>query len=135
MRHRIDEIGAIGPEHREKLTSAGIETTEALLERCSDRGGRLHLARQTGLREAQLMRWVGLADLFRVEGVESESAALLEAVGVETSSALGTHEAESLAVRMHVVNEMRRLAPATPSSKTLTAWIHQARELSPRVGW
>ena len=133
MAHRIEDIERIGPASRDLLVLAGIDTTEALLERCRDRIGRARVSAQTGLREAQLIRWVQIADLVRVPGVALEGAALLQAAGVETVDALAARDPQKLAARMRIVNEIRCIAAQAPSERTLSRWIEEARRLEPKV--
>ena len=40
MAYTIDEIDGIGPAYREKLTTAGIKTTDDLLDQCCTSKGR-----------------------------------------------------------------------------------------------
>jgi predicted flap endonuclease-1-like 5' DNA nuclease len=82
MAKRIEDIEGIGPAYAEKLRAAGISDTDALLERCGPKKAREQLSSASGIAEARIPDWVNMADLFRIPGVGSEYAELLEAAGV-----------------------------------------------------
>ena len=84
MVYKIDEIEGIGPAMGEKLMGAKIETTDDLLDRCSDPKGRDEIAAATGLSTSQLLKWTNMADLMRIKGIGRQYAELLEASGVDT---------------------------------------------------
>lgn len=128
--HRIVDIARIGPASRERLARAGIHTTDALLERCRDRHGRDAVSAQTGLREAQLVRWVQIADLLRIPGIALQEAALLQAAGVGTVDALGARDPQRLSVHLQIVNDVRSIAAQAPSPCTLSRWIDEAQRLA-----
>ncbi|MCP3979238.1 MAG: DUF4332 domain-containing protein [bacterium] len=133
MSYKIDEIEGIGPTYREKLTAAGVTTTDHLLEHCCSKDGRKKMAAQTGLSEKQLLDWTNMADLMRVSGVGRQYAELLEAAGVDTIKELRTRNAENLAAKIVEVNTEKKLANATPSVSVVTDWIAQANETEPKI--
>jgi predicted flap endonuclease-1-like 5' DNA nuclease len=133
MAKAIEDIEGIGPSYGEKLRSAGIKTAEALLEAGAAAQGRSALAEKTGLSEAQILKWVNMADLFRISGIAGQFAELLECAGVDTVKELRNRNAESLADTLAKVNEEKKLCKATPSAKTLASWIEQAKALPPKV--
>jgi predicted flap endonuclease-1-like 5' DNA nuclease len=81
---KIIDVEGIGPSYAEKLQSAGINTTDELLEHCKSSKGRKDMAESTGISEKLVLRWTNHADLFRVKGIGEEYADLLEAAGVDT---------------------------------------------------
>ena len=89
---KISEVEGIGPSYAEKLQSAGIKTTDDLLEHCKSSKGRKDIAESTGISEKLVLRWTNHADLFRIKGVGEEYADLLEAAGVDTVKELLEHE-------------------------------------------
>ena len=56
MAYKIDQIEGIGPAYAEKLSAAGIKTTEALLEKCAAKKGRVQIAEATGISEKHIKR-------------------------------------------------------------------------------
>jgi len=133
MAKRIEDIEGIGPAMGAALRDAGINSTEKLLEICCDKKGRASLASKTQISETRILKWVNMADLFRINGVASQYAELLECAGVDTVKELRNRNAENLTTKMAVVNADKKLVRRTPSVKVVSAWIEQARELPPKV--
>lgn len=130
---KIDAIEGIGPAYAEKLKTAGIEDTDTLLERCCGPQGRKQTAEDTGIDRSRILKWVNMADLFRITGVGPEFAELLEAAGVDTVKELRTRNAANLAEKMSEVNKEQRLTRRVPDAATLEKWIGEAKELPPLV--
>ena len=84
MRKNIESIEGVGPKTGETLRSAGIRTADDLLEAAATPASRAALARITGISEAELLKFVNMADLFRINGVATQYAELLECAGVDT---------------------------------------------------
>jgi len=126
---KIEEIEGIGPAFREKLGAAGIGDTDTLLELCCDKQGRKKIAEKSGLREAQLLEWANMADLFRITGVGPEFAELLEAGGVDTVKELATRNAENLVAKLAEANEQKKLTRRVPSVDQVKAWVEEAKGL------
>jgi predicted flap endonuclease-1-like 5' DNA nuclease len=133
MSYKIDEIQGIGPAYRDKLTAAGVATTDDLLAHCADAAGRKKMAAKTGLSEATLLKWTNLADLMRISGVGPQFSELLEGAGVDTVKELRTRNAANLAVKMAEVNAQKKLARVAPPEATIAKWIEAAKKLEPRV--
>lgn len=129
---KIIDIEGIGTQYAEKLKSAGINTTDDLLEQCKSSKGRKGIAESTGISEKLVLRWTNHADLFRVKGIGEEYADLLEAAGVDTVPELGQRNAANLCTKLNEVNEAKKLTRQPPSEKQVGDWIEQAKSL-PRV--
>jgi predicted flap endonuclease-1-like 5' DNA nuclease len=130
---KIEEIEGIGPAYAEKLRSAGIGDTDALLEHCCTPKGRRAIAEKSGIAESSILKWANHADLFRIKGVAGEYAELLEASGVDTVKELATRNAANLAAKLAEVNEQKRLTRRTPSESVVSDWVEQAGNLAPKV--
>ncbi|MDH3514005.1 MAG: DUF4332 domain-containing protein, partial [Gammaproteobacteria bacterium] len=100
MSEKIQAIEGIGPHYAQILINAGIRTTRDLLEAGAAPGGRQQLAEKTGINEAMILKWVNMCDLFRIKGVGSQYAELLEAAGVDTVKELRNRNHENLAATM-----------------------------------
>ena len=74
-----------------------------------------------------------MCDLFRVRGVASQYAELLEAAGVDTVKELRNRNSENLAEAMSKVNAEKQLVRALPNSKRVSDWIQHAKSLPPVV--
>ncbi len=133
MSYKIDEIEGIGPSYGEKLTGAGIKTTDDLLELCATPAGRKAIAEKTGLSEKHILGWTNMADLMRVSGVGRQYAELLEASGVDTIKELRNRNPENLAAKMGEINAAKKLAKATPSQSVVEGWIAQAKKTEPKI--
>ena len=133
MAKNIESIEGIGPKFGEALRAAGIRTVDDLLEAGATKSARGALAEKTGISEARVLKCVNMADLFRINGVASQYAELLECAGVDTVKELKHRNAVNLANTMAQVNEEKNLVRRTPSAKVVQAWISQAGKLPPKV--
>jgi predicted flap endonuclease-1-like 5' DNA nuclease len=123
------EIEGIGSVNAAKLKEAGLTTTEALLEAGQKPKGRADLAAATGISEKLILRWVNMADLFRIKGVGEQYSDLLEAAGVDTVAELAQRKAENLQAKMVEVNEEKKLVRRVPTLNEVTSWVEQAKAL------
>ena len=117
----------------EKLEKVGITKVEQLLEKGATKSGRKSLAEETGIDESRILRWVNMADLFRVKGVAEELSDLLEAAGVDTVKELRNRNAANLHAKMTEVNATKNLVWALPSLNAVESWIEYAKTLEPIV--
>ncbi|HEY1478763.1 MAG TPA: DUF4332 domain-containing protein [Gaiellales bacterium] len=129
---KIEEIEGIGAAHGAKLASAGVQTTEHLLERGASASGRESLAAATGHSTSQLLEWVNHVDLMRIDGVGSEYSDLLEAAGVDSVPELAQRNAANLAAALESTNESKNLVRRVPSESVVAGWISEAKTL-PKV--
>jgi predicted flap endonuclease-1-like 5' DNA nuclease len=135
MSKGIEEIEGIGPATAEKLAAADITTTEQLLEKGATREGRRSIAGRCDLSEKQVLRFVNMADLFRIKGVAGEYAELLEASGVDTVKELAQRNADNLAAKMAEVNAEKKLTRQVPTPSQIEGWISQAGELPRKIDY
>ena len=133
MSKPIKEIEGIGPANAEKLATAGIHTIEDLLNRGCTKQGRENLATKTGLTTKQILEWVNMADLFRVEGIGPEYSDLLEEAGVDTVVELAQRNPESLHAKLTEVNQQKQLVRQVPSLDMVKKWIESAKTLPRKV--
>jgi len=133
MSQTISAIEGIGPALGEKLRAAGVKTVEALLEKGATPQGRKEIAQTAGVDDGRILKWVNMADLFRVKGIGSEYAELLEAAGVDTVKELRNRNAENLFAKMEEVNTSKKLVRKTPSLGQVKSFIIEAKTLNPKV--
>ena len=81
---KISDVEGIGPVISEKLNAAGIKDTNGMLQQCQTPSQRTALAKKSGLTGKQILKFANMVDLYRVNGIGSEYAELLEAAGVDT---------------------------------------------------
>ena len=74
-----------------------------------------------------------MADLFRINGVASQYAELLESAGVDTVKELKHRNAENLAAKMAELNEKKKLVRRPPSAIVVQGWVSQAKKLAAKV--
>jgi predicted flap endonuclease-1-like 5' DNA nuclease len=131
---KIQDVEGIGPVFATKRQEAGVDTTDALLQRAGDRRGRESLAQATGISELQLLEWVNHADLMRINGVASEYADLLEAAGVDSCAELAQRNAANLAQTFQELDAARpNWIRQIPAEATVAKWIAEAKSLEPVV--
>lgn len=129
MAYKIIDIQGVGPAYAEKLTAAGVETVDQLLEVGKTAKGRKELEEKTGISGKFILTWVNHADLFRIKGVGPQFAELLEAAGVDTVKEFGHRVAANLVAKMQEVNEQKHLTKVVPTVEQVQAMIDQAKEL------
>ena len=126
---KITDIEGVGPAIAEKLSSVGITSVDGLLKACGSAKGRKEVAAKTGLDEKDLLEWTNHADLFRIKGIGSEYADLLEAAGVDTCPELAKRKADNLTKKMEEINAEKKLVRRTPPESVVEDWINQAKKL------
>lgn len=135
MSKSIESIEGIGPKFGESLRNAGVKTVDALLEAGATKTARKVLSAKTGINEARILKCVNMADLFRINGVASQYAELLECAGVDTVRELQHRNAENLAAKMAEVNEEKNLVRRPPSGSVVSDWVAQAKKLPAKVSY
>lgn len=132
-RVNIEDIQGISDVYSHKLRAAGIVTSETLLERGGKRIEREKLARETGINEALILKWVNRADLMRVKGIGSEYSDLLEAAGVDSPLELRHRIPEHLFRRLEEVNTAKHLVRRLPTEHEVEEWVMEAGALPKSV--
>ncbi len=125
----IEDVEGIGPTFGEKLRSAGIVDTDALLNACKTPAQRKALAEKTGIADGNVLKWANMVDLYRVKGIGSEFSELLEAAGVDTVPELAQRKAENLAAKMVEVNDAKKLTRRVPTATEVAGWVEHAKTL------
>ncbi|MGI6815977.1 DUF4332 domain-containing protein [Bacteroides sp. KG123] len=129
MSYKIVEIEGVGEVYAEKLKAQGIDTVEALLEKCSKPAGRKALAEATGISGRLILKWTNHADLFRIKGVGPQFAELLEAAGVDTVKEFRHRVPENLQKKLEEVNNQKNLCNRVPSVSEIEKMVEQAKVL------
>ena len=128
----LTQIEGIGKAYAQKLGAAGIQTTQALLEKGATPAGRQKIAEECGISEKLILEWVNHADLFRIKGVGEEYADLLEAAGIDTVPELAQRNADNLYQKLVAANQEKKLVRRLPPQAAVGDWVEQAKHL-PRV--
>ena len=69
---KLSEIEGIGPKYAEKLNACGIASQEQLLREGGAPAGRKKIAKESGIGDGLILKWINRADLARVRGIGSE---------------------------------------------------------------
>lgn len=133
MAYKVIDIEGVGEVYAEKLTAAGIKTTDELLEKCATPKGRKELEEQSGIAHGFILKWTNHADLMRISGIAGQFAELLEAAGVDTVKELRNRKAENLQPKLEEINEQKKLVGRVPAVTEVQRMIDQAKELPPVV--
>jgi len=127
--YKIEDVEGIGPTYGEKLREAGIKDTDALLAACNTKKQRAELAEKSGISDTHILKWANMVDLYRISGVGSEFAELLEASGVDTVPELAQRNAANLAEKMVEINDAKKLCRRTPTGADVEKWVAEAKTL------
>jgi predicted flap endonuclease-1-like 5' DNA nuclease len=133
MAKSIEAIEGIGPKYGAKLRGIGCGSPAKLLKDGANRSGRKMIAKKAGISESIVLRCVNMADLFRIKGVATQYAELLEAAGVDTVKELRNRNAANLTEAMRATNDAKRLVRLVPGQKMVEKWISQAKKMKPVV--
>jgi hypothetical protein len=133
MSYPITDIDGIDGEAAAILKSAGIRSTERLLETARTVRGRKVLAAKTGFDEKSLLCWANVADRMRIKGISKEYAELLRAAGVDTVKELKYRNPANLAKAMAEANKKNKLVRFLPSEKIVARWIDHAKKLPLKI--
>jgi predicted flap endonuclease-1-like 5' DNA nuclease len=132
--YKISDVEGIGPKFAQKLQKAGVRSVNALLASGASRKDRKALADKTGIDESMILKWVNMADLYRVKGIGSEYSELLEKAGVDTVKELATRRPDNLHAKMVEVNSSGRpLVRQLPGQKSVQNWVSSAKKLKAKV--
>ena len=127
--YKIEDVEGIGAATGEKFRTAGVKDTDSLLANAMTVAQRKKLAEAAGISAAQVLKFANMVDLYRISGVGSEFAQLLEAAGVDTVPALARRSPANLAQKLAEVNEAKKLTRRVPTEAEVTKWVDQAKEL------
>lgn len=129
----LEDVEGIGPAYAAKLAEAGLTTTDDLLAAGGTPAGRDSVAEKSGISGALILEWVNHVDLYRIGGVGSEYADLLEEAGVDSVVELANRNAANLHAKLAEVNDARSLVRSLPSESQVSAWIDEAKTMERAV--
>lgn len=131
----IIDLEGVGPVYGAKLQAVGVKTVDSLLDWGASPKGRKDIATRTGIEESRILKWVNLADLYRIKGIGSEYSELLEAAGVDTIVELSTRAGANLHAKMEELNAAKKLVRKLPTQVQVEDWIAQAKALKRIVSY
>ncbi len=135
FKYSLDYIEGIGPAYAARLNAIGITTLHDLLEKGAFPKGREEIATAAGISHSLVLKWVNHVDLFRIRGVGSEYADLLEMAGVDTVVELAQRNPDNLFGKLEAVNEEKKLVRRLPVLNQVQEWVEQAKTLPRKINY
>ena len=132
FKYPLEYVEGIGPVYAAKLKAIGLVTCLDLLKAGASRKGREEIVSKSGIAGSLILKWVNHVDLYRIKGVGSEYADLLEVAGVDTVVELAQRNPANLLAKMTEVNAAKELVRKVPTAAYVEDWVSQAKGL-PRV--
>ena len=132
FKYPLEYVEGIGPVFAEKLKAIGLVSCLDFLKAGATRKGREEIVGKTRISSKLILKWVNHIDLYRIKGVGSEYADLLEAAGVDTVIELAQRNPANLFGKMNELNAARELVRKPPTAAQVEDWTAQAKSL-PRV--
>ena len=129
---KLTYIEGVGESSAQKLRDADVTSTKTFLELGSTSKGRKNIATKSGLSNSLISKWVNHVDLYRIKGIGSEYAELLEISGVDTVVELAQRNPANLHEKMLSINLDKKLVRKLPPKSQVINWVEQAKQL-PRV--
>jgi predicted flap endonuclease-1-like 5' DNA nuclease len=131
----IQNIEGIGVVYSERLNAVYIYSVRDLLEAGKTREGRIDLAEKTGISIKLILKWVNQSDLFRVDGVGTDYAQLLESAGVNTVVDLSRRNSRNLYTKLVQTNNEKNLVREVPTREVVEKWIQEAKNLPRKISY
>ena len=135
FKYNLEYIEGIGPVYAAKLNEIGIANPLDLLEKGAFPKGRQEIAEAAGISPTLVLKWVNHVDLFRIKGVGSEYADLLEMAGVDTVVELATRNPANLFAKLESANEEKKLVRKLPVLAQVQDWVEQAKSLPRKINY
>ena len=132
---KLADIEGVGRVNAAKLQKAGVRSTDSLLKKGGTRKGREEIVKLSRIDKDLILQWVNHVDLYRIKGVGSEFADLLEAAGVDTVVELSKRDAKKLAETLATVSAKGNLTNRVPTVKMVKGWVAQAKKLARAVSY
>ena len=132
---KLADIEGVGRVNAAKLQKAGVRSTDSLLKKGGTRKGREEIVKLSRIDKELILQWVNHVDLYRIKGVGSEFADLLEAAGVDTVVELSKRDAKKLVATLAKVSAKGNLTNRVPTVKMVKGWIAQAKKLPRAVSY
>ncbi|NCN09141.1 MAG: DUF4332 domain-containing protein [Leptospira sp.] len=126
---KLVDVEGIGPKYADTLKKAGIRSTHDLLKKGGTPEGRKKIVKDSGISSKLILEWVNHVDLFRIKGVGSEYADLLEEAGVDSVVELAKRTPKNLFEAMLATNVKKKLVRIAPALVKVEKWVAQAKKL------
>ena len=129
----LEYIEGVGSAYSQKLHEIGITNVAELLDKGATPQGRKQIADFTGISDKLVLRWVNMADLYRIKGIGQEYAELVEAAGVDTVPELAKRNPANLLEKLSAANAEKKMVRRLPTQAQVDGWVEQAKGLPPVI--
>jgi hypothetical protein len=121
---RLEDAYWIEPQYRRELPKVGIANLDDLLSKTSQKKEMDELALRLLVPREILIQWVEKARLVQLKGLGVENLRLLEAVGIDSISALAKENPEILYDKIEQVSRER----VPPQEAKIRIWVREAQK-------
>ena len=121
---RLEDAYWIEPQYRRELPKVGIATLDDLLSKTRQKIEMDELALRLLVPREILIQWVEKARLVQLKGLGVENLRLLEAVGIDSISALAKENPEILYDKIEQVSQER----VHPQETKIRIWVREAQK-------
>ncbi len=129
FKYPLAYVEGIGPVYAEKLKAIGLISCLDFFKAGATRKGREELVEKSGISSKLILKWVNHIDLYRIKGIGSEYADLMEASGVDTVVELAQRNPANLFEKLNEVNAAKELVRKLPTAAQVEDWVTQAKGL------
>ncbi len=133
LEYDIEMIEGIGSIRGATLRNLGVKTVDDLLKASASKLTLYKIAKELGVLDETVLKWVSRGDLLRVRGVGRQYSELLESAGVTSVVDLSTRNAGYLHQTLKGINREKSLVRRVPPAETVQIWVNNARMLEPLV--
>lgn len=131
--YTMQDIHIINNEEGKHLSQMSIMSTEDMIDKCSSQEGVERIAKSMGKESWVVRSWVSMADLMRVEGVDTVNAELLELSGISSVQALASVKLQKLTESIKIIHKHVGKTNHVPDSDEIEGWIKNAKSLPKRL--
>jgi len=131
--YAMQDIHIINSEEGKHLSQMNITSTEDMIDKCSSQEGVERLAKSLGKESWVVRSWVSMADLMRVQGVDTVNAELLELSGISSVQALASAKLPKLTESIKIIHKHVGKTNHVPDSEEIEGWIKSAESLPKRL--
>ncbi|HHL19206.1 MAG TPA: DUF4332 domain-containing protein [Thiothrix sp.] len=131
--YTIQDIHIINSEEGKHLSQMNIISTEDMIDKCSSQEGVERIAKSMGKENWVVRSWVSMADLMRVQGVDTVNAELLELSGISSVQALASAKLSKLTESIKIIHKHVGKTNHVPDSEEIEGWIKSAANLPKRL--
>lgn len=128
MALKITDFPKIDPAIVAKLREAKIENADDLLKFVGDKAKLSGLIEKTGIGEESFTRFVGMARLSRVKGIDVKHLNLLTIAGIDGPNRLLSYTPETLIKRLTEVVAEKKLTEPLPKLTDLQDWFAELKK-------